>query len=96
MFLELEETRKWIRDDDVDDETLEMLIGASEQYLYNATGRVFDRKNFQARLFCLVLVADWNENRDLIGAKVSEKVRFIVQSMLLQLQYSEEGDVTNG
>jgi len=87
MIIEVEETRNWIRDDDVDEQTLEMLIGAAEQYLTNATGRVFDNTNYQARLFCLVLVADWNENRELIGQKPSEKVRFTIDSIKLQLQF---------
>lgn len=87
MIIEVEETRNWIRDDDVDEQTLEMLIGAAEQYLKNATGRDFDKKNYQARLFCLVLVADWNENRELIGQKPSEKVRFTIDSIKLQLQF---------
>ena len=90
MILELEETKEWLRvDGNEEDSTIELLIKAAEEYLKNATGRKFDNTNNQARLFCLVLVTDWFENRDLIGAKVSEKVRFIVQSMLLQLQYSE-------
>ena len=97
MILTLKETKEWLRMDEEDeDSTIELLIQAAEEYLKNATGRVFDSTNNQARLFCLILVTEWFENRDMIGSKVSEKVRFSVQSMLLQLQYSEEGEVTNG
>ncbi|MFJ5625442.1 head-tail connector protein [Peribacillus loiseleuriae] len=97
MILELEETKDWLRvDGNEEDSTILLLIGASEEYLKNATGRVFDFTNNQARLFCLVLVTDWYENRDLIGVKVSEKVRYSIQSMLAQLQYMPEGDNTSG
>lgn len=88
MILELQETKDWLRvDGNEEDTTITLLIGAAEEYLKNATGRVFDFTNNQARLFCLVLVTDWYENRELIGQRPSEKVRFSVQSMLLQLQY---------
>ena len=88
MILELSETKEWLRvDGSEEDATITMLIKAANEYLENATGRKFDNTNNQARLFCLVLVTDWYENRDLIGAKPSEKVRFSIQSMLAQLQY---------
>lgn len=101
MILTLEETKLWLRvDHDEEDVVIEMLIAAAEQYLYNAAGRVFDDRNRIARLFCLVLVTDWFENRELVGARSSDKVRFTVQSMLAQLQYAPaapgEGVITDG
>lgn len=97
MIIDLPLTRKWLREPpEEDDEILNLIIGAAEAYLKNATGRVFDSTNNQARLFCLVLVTDWYENRELIGIKPSEKVRFSIQSMLLQLQnLPDEGEVTS-
>lgn len=96
MIITPEETKDWLRiDGDEEDSTIKLLINAAEEYLKNATGRKFDSTNNQARLFCLVLVTDWFENRDLMGAKVSEKVRFSIQSMLLQLQFVE-GDELSG
>ncbi|MBO0586121.1 head-tail connector protein [Sporosarcina sp. E16_8] len=86
MILSLEETKEWLRiDGSEDDGSVQMLIAASENYLKNATGTVFDHTHDQARLFCLVLVTDWYESRELTASKVGEKVRFTVQSMLLQL-----------
>lgn len=98
MIIELEETKEWLKIDGNDDEnTIKMLIGAAESYLKNATGYEFDSTNFQAKLFCLVLVTDWYENRELIGSKPSEKVRFSIQSMLTQLQnLTFEGEETSG
>lgn len=80
--------KKFLRiDEDVtdDDEVVDVLIGAAETYLLNATGKQFDSTNQLARLFCLVLVSDWYENRSLIGVKVGEKVRQTVESMVSQL-----------
>ncbi len=96
MIIDLSFARKWLREPpEEDNDIIELIIGAAEEYLKNATGRTFDDTNNQARLFCLVLVTDWYENRDLIGTKPSEKVRFSIQSMLIQLQNLEE-EFTSG
>lgn len=93
MIIELEETKEWMRvDGDEDDAAIDTLIKSAELYLKNATGRKYDHTNQLAKLFCLVLVTDWYENRELKGEKVGEKVRFIIQSMLTQLQYGGESD----
>lgn len=92
-ILGLNETKLWLREDTDDPEVLKqisMLIYSAENYLKNATGIEYDSQNKQAKLFCLVLVTDWYENRELIGQKVSDKVRFTIQSMLAQLTYSKE------
>ncbi|MBS4191749.1 head-tail connector protein [Bacillus sp. FJAT-49705] len=95
MILELNETKEWIRVDGTEEDSIiSTIIGAAEEYLEGATGKKFDDTNHRAKIFCLVLVTDWYENRDLIGSKPSEKVRFSIQSMLAQLQYSTEGSVT--
>jgi len=89
MILELEEAKTWLRIDGDDENSLvETLIGAAETYLHNATEIQFDNTNHLARLFCLVLCADWYENRDLIGQQPSDKVRFTIQSILAQLQHA--------
>lgn len=91
MIVELEETKKWLRIDGEDEDgIIQELIRAAEAYLYNATGKVFKETNYLARLFCMVLVADWYENREMIGSKPSYKARFTVQSMLAQLQYGDD------
>lgn len=86
-ILTLEETKTWLRVDGPDEEPLiQTLIGAAEAYLHNAVEIEFDGSNQLAKLFCLVLCADWYENRDLIGSQPSGKVRFTCQSILAQLQ----------
>ena len=88
-ILTLEEAKTWLRVDGEDEDSLiEMLIGAAETYLGNATEVEFDDANQLAKLFCLVLCADWYENRDLIGQQPSDKVRFTIQSILAQLQHA--------
>lgn len=93
MIVSLEEAKDWLRiDGDYDNSIIEMLIGSAESYLKNATGKNFDSSNNLAKLFCLVLVADWYENRDLIGQRASDKVRYTIQSMLAQLKYAPDSD----
>lgn len=89
-ILTLDETKKWMRVDDDDDSIIEIIIGAVETYLHNAVEVEFDENNQLAKLYCLVLCADWYENRDLIGQQPSDKVRFTIQSIMTQLQYAYE------
>lgn len=89
MILTLEETKMWLRVDGADDDPIiEIIRGASETYLNNAVEVEFDASNALAKLYCLVLCADWYENRDLIGQQPSDKVRFTVQSIMAQLQHA--------
>ncbi|QMV44464.1 head-tail connector protein [Cohnella cholangitidis] len=82
-----EEAKNWLRIDGEDEDlTVQMLAAAAETYLHNATEVSFDETNSLAKLYCLVLCADWYENRELIGQQPSEKVRFTVQSIMTQLQ----------
>ena len=91
MIIELEETKQWIRIDENDEDVIiNTIVNAAEEYLKGATGKQFDSTNYRAKLFCLVLATDWYENRELIGSKPSEKVRFSIQSMLIQLQNMPE------
>ena len=93
MILNLSEVKDFLRIEQecTDEDTLlNTLIAGSEEYLKNATGCVFDSSNPLAKLFCQVLIVDWYENREFVG-KVSDKVRYTVQSMLIQLKYSYGG-----
>lgn len=88
MLIALEETKQYLRvDTDVDDTLIASLINAAESYLTNATGKTFDNTNPLARLFCLVLVVDWYENRGLSAGKVGDGIRPVISSMLAQLNY---------
>lgn len=94
MILDIEEVKTWLREDSDDAQVIqqiEMIMSAAETYLYNATGKTFTSEDSLAKLYCLVLVTDWYENRDLIGSQPSEKLRFTIQSITAQLQYSEGG-----
>ena len=98
MILELGEVKTWLREDSDDPlviQQIELIMGAAETYLKNATGRKYDNTNSLAKLYCLVLCADWYENRELIGSQPSDKVRFTIQSMTAQLQYCEEEETTS-
>lgn len=96
-ILTIDEAKTWLRvDGNEEDGLIQMLIGAAETYLHNATEVEFDETNQLAKLFCLVLCADWYENRDLIGQQPSDKVRFTIQSILAQLQHAYAPDENEG
>ena len=94
MLITLEETKQYLRvDTDIDDALITSLINAAESYLINATGKTFDTTNPLARLFCLVLVVDWYENRGLTAGKVGDEVRPVISSILAQLNHCYEEEV---
>ena len=89
LIITLEEAKMYLRVDHTEEDNLiESLIDAAETYLKNATGRTFDGSNYIARLFCLTLVTDWYENRGLVVGKVGEEIRPVINSLLVQLNYS--------
>lgn len=94
MIITLQETKMWLRlDSSYDDEIIAaVLIPAAEKYLKNATGKEFGGTNELAKLLCLVLVADWYENREMVG-KASETVRHTVNSILQQLELEPDPEV---
>jgi len=95
----LEELKAWLKIEHSDeDNLLNMLIKAAEIYLCNATGKKFESENQLAKLYCLVICADWYENRTLIGQQPSEQVRLTCQSIMAQLQncYDGNGGDNNG
>lgn len=92
MIVSLDEVKTWLRVDFTDDDALlTTLISAAEQYLKNATGITYDSTNHLAKLFCMTLISDWYENRELVG-RASEQVRPILQSILAQLTYAYGGE----
>jgi uncharacterized phage protein (predicted DNA packaging) len=92
MIVSLDEVKTWLRVDFSDDDTLlTTLIKAAEQYLKNATGITYDSENHLAKLFCMTLIADWYENREMIG-KATDQTRPIIQSILTQLSYAYDSD----
>lgn len=90
MIVTLDEAKEWLRvDTNEEDSLIDTLINASELYLKNATGKTFDNSNELAKLFCFVLIADWFENREMIG-RASETVRHTINSILMQLSYGSD------
>ncbi|WMT19151.1 head-tail connector protein [Parageobacillus toebii] len=92
MIVSLDEVKNWLRIDfSEDDALLTTLISAAEEYLKNATGITYDSANHLAKLFCMTLIADWYENREMIG-KATDQTRPIIQSILTQLSYAYDSD----
>lgn len=96
MIVSINEVKEFLRiekENTDEDLLLQTLIYAAEEYLKNATGNTFENTNNLARLFCMILISDWYENREYIG-KASERVRDTVNSMITQLKYCYGGDTT--
>ena len=90
-MITLKEAKEYLRvDGDEEDTLITSLIAAAQEYLKNATGKTFDNTNELARLFCLVLVVDWYENRTYIAGKGGDSARPVIESILAQLNYSYE------
>lgn len=91
VILTLEETKQFLRiDNNNEDMLISTLILSAEEYLFNATGKTFDASNNLAKLFCLVLISEWYENRELMANRIGEKVRYVITSMLIQLKNTSD------
>lgn len=93
--MELSVIKEYLKIDfDDDDRLLEMLLDAARKYLFDAVGYKPDETDERVKLLLLVLISDWYEHREYMETsntqKISQKVRYTVRSIILQLQYSEE------
>ena len=95
-FLTLPMIKSYLRleaDDTFEDDLLTLMADNAETYLKNSIEN-FESKladaafKKKAVLAGLVLVADFYENRILTTNKVSEKIRRVVKSLILQMKYS--------
>lgn len=89
-MLTLSEVKRWLRLEEEftdEDDLLQTLMHAAQEYITNATGRNDWGDNPLAKLLAQVLIADWYENREAMG-RVREEMRLTVRSILTQLQYS--------
>lgn len=73
-----------------DDNVLTFLLEAARKYLLNAAGGTsLDETDERVKMALLVLVSDWYEHREYVG-KETEKVRYTIRSIVLQLQLEQE------
>lgn len=87
MIIELEETKGFVKIEyEEENELVQLLIDVAEEGLKNATDKIFNNTNNLARLYCLVMVKDLYDNRETTVEKASDKVRYTIQNILLQLQ----------
>lgn len=87
-------------DFDDDDRILEMLLDSARLYILDAVGYQPNENDARVKLLLLVLIADWYEHREYTDTSIktqnlSQKVRYTVRSIILQLQYNEETDNEN-
>jgi len=89
MIVSLDEVKLYLRleTDYIDEDILiQTLIDSAEESLKNATGIVFDNTNNLAKLYVIILVADFYDNRSAIQ-DIKTKTRTTLESIILQLQY---------
>jgi len=92
MLVSIELAKQFLHIDQEDtdeDGILLIIIKAAEEYLFEATGKVFTADTNRAVLYIMVLVNHWFENRELIG-KSADKVQDTLNSIKYQLEYAEE------
>lgn len=93
--MELSTIKEYLKIDfDDDDRILEMLLGSARRYVLDAVGYQPDETDERVKLLLLVLISDWYEHREYIEStpatqKISQRVRYTVRSIMLQLQFSE-------
>lgn len=97
MFVTLEKIKNYTRiDTDEDDQLLEILISAAQEFLENATGKKYplldengnEIESKLAEIFVAQLVAYWYEQRNPLEMKIGEDFNKVTQSILLQLRFS--------
>ncbi|ASN72280.1 putative DNA packaging protein [uncultured Caudovirales phage] len=96
MIITLEEVKEYLKLDDYDGEDIfiQLCIDNAEIYIEDAVKpieQMGEKSKKKAKLLALVLINDFYENRSLNmnvakNMSVSEKVRYTVQSMVLQLK----------
>lgn len=93
-IITLKEVKEYARIDiDEDDQLLETLIVAAEEYLKSATGKEYpeideggSKVNYTLeKVYLQLLIAYWYEKRTPAGG-VGEDFSFMVKSLMLQLQ----------
>lgn len=88
MIITLEEAKMHLKvDSDEEDNYIQILIDASEEFIIDATGKIFDQKNKRAKVASLFLLASMYENRIDSTEKVSQRVRSMVLLLLTQLSF---------
>ena len=91
MLVTLEEVKNYLRLDDFteDDQLITLMIQNAEIYIGNLITIDETDTNMmaQVKLLILILVTDMYENRQLHAENTSEKIRYIVQSTILQVRY---------
>ena len=94
MIITLQEVKEYARIDiDEDDQLLQTLITAAEQYLRNATGKEYpetdetgEEVNYELeKIYLQLLIAYWYEKRTPAGG-VGEDFSYLTKSLMLQLQ----------
>lgn len=91
----LENVKKYLRiDEDHDDDMLQMMMSAAEQYIVDAVGR-YDETDYKAQLLYLAIVQDLYEHREFNVEDAKKRSKnYTFASIILQLQckYAQEGE----
>mgnify|MGYP004616040297 CR=1 FL=1 len=88
----LEEVKNYLHVDfDDDDEILQSLIAAADEYLRGAVNPNYDTMSERAKMLSLIVISDLYDNRG-ISDKASGNVRKLVEDFSLQLKLESRCD----
>lgn len=88
----LEEVKNYLHVDfDDDDEILQSLIAAADEYLRGAVNPNYDIMSERAKMLSLIVISDLYDNRG-ISDKASGNVRKLVEDFSLQLKLESRCD----
>ena len=99
MIITLDEAKQFLRletDFTDEDEFINSLIMAAEQYIKNATGKIFDNTNQLAVLAVKLLISHWYDNRQIDTSTAVNKLNFSLDCILTQLIYCDETQSESG
>ena len=81
----LNDVKLYLRVDDyTEDEVIQGMIDAAKQYIQTGTGVTFDETNARHLLTLKMIVAQWYDNRGLVGN--TTELPFTVTAQLLQIE----------
>ena len=86
----LDLTKEFLRiDGNFEDNLIESLMLSAQSYLYNATGKQFDKANETHKLIVLLLTTHFYENRNITE---TDNIDNMLKSMLLQVELEDDNN----
>lgn len=88
--MDIESVKNYLRiDTDADDETIKIMMEATESFIKDAVG-AYDAENPKVKMLYFLIMQDFYENRVLVVKEADkQRLAYVVSSIVLQLQAEE-------